>query len=87
MSVLTKSMSDIKFDIFKILLEKEKRNLSSKIIIEEIITTSLLISEMFLESCSEDRESLYSYLHNYNLLLEKRSLTRKELEELKHGNE
>jgi hypothetical protein len=90
MSVLTKSFSDVKFEIFKILLVNHKNRHHGSSTNDEIgylISSASEISKQFLESCDDKRMTLEEYLKEYTLLLNERSLTRKEQEELQNGNE
>lgn len=91
MSVLTKSLSDVKFEIFKILLATQRNKERVGFLISEeinhLIEVSSEVTELFLESCKDERITLEAYLKEYDLLLNQRSLTRKEQEELQNGNE
>lgn len=90
-SVLTQSFSDVKFEIFKILLatHRNQDRVGSSISeeINHLIEVASEVTELFLESCDDERMTLEEYLKEYTLLLNQRSLTRKEQEELHNGNE
>lgn len=87
--VLTQSFSDVKFEIFKILLVNHRNRHHGSSTNDEIgylISSASEITKQFLESCDDERMTLEEYLKEYALLLNQRSLTMKEREELQNGN-
>jgi hypothetical protein len=89
-SVLTQSFSDVKFEIFKILLAtlRNGNDVGSSISeeINHLIEVASEITKQFLESCDDERMTLEEYLKEYTTLQNQRSLTMKEREELQNGN-
>lgn len=74
MSILMKSFSDVKFEIFKVILGKEKRNTASRFVIDEMLSESLLITEKFLDSCKEEEEDMEDsemFQRKYDILCSK----------------